>query len=177
MSTPVEHRPGKFIGRVMLAASFALVLVILTYIFDGFLDRQRNPNAQPQGAIGSDGIIEVMLQRNRQGHYLSNGEINGHPVEFLLDTGATEVAIPSSVAQRLKLTAGRAGRVMTANGSATVYDTHIQELKLGLITLRDIDASIVPNMGGETILLGMSALQKIDFSQSNGEFTLRQQQE
>lgn len=174
MTNQNPQNPGKSMGRGMLIASFVLALIALTYLFDGVLDRQINPNQRPDSSVDAAGVREVALQQNRQGHYFSNGEINGVPVQFLLDTGATDVAIPLEIARQTNLNRGLAGRARTAGGSTTVYDTQITELQLGSITLYDIDASIVPDMGGETILLGMSALQKIEFTQLGSTLTLRQ---
>lgn len=158
----------------MLIAGFVLALIGLTMFFNGILDRQVNPNQRPQSRIDGSGVREVVLQRNRQGHYVSNGQINGVAVQFLLDTGATDVALPLKIAQQANLVPGLEGQAFTANGTTLVYDAHIDKLQLGSITLHDIDASIVPNMRGETILLGMSALQQIEFTQRGSTLTLRQ---
>jgi aspartyl protease family protein len=158
----------------MYVAAFVLGLGLLTWFFQSVLDRQFNPNTRPDSSTDGAGIREVVLQRNRQGHYVSSGMINGIAVRFLLDTGATNVAIPGEVAGTTGLEAGFEGRATTANGAAVVFDTHIGELRLGNITLHDIDASIVPGMAGDTILLGMSALQQIEFVQRGDTLTLRQ---
>lgn len=158
----------------MLVASCALALLALTWYFDGWLDRQQNPNRSPQSYQSQSGAREVVLQRNRQGHYVAGGEINGVPVTFLLDTGATDVAIPESVARRANLQSGYPGQANTANGIVTVYSTRISELTIGNIVLHDVPASITPSMPGETILLGMSALQQVEFTQKGSILTLRQ---
>lgn len=174
MTRHSQQNPGKSMGRGMLVASCVLILIALTYLFDGVLDRQMNPNQRPVSTVDDTGIRQVELQRNRQGHYVSSGQINGVTVQFLLDTGATDVAIPLEIARQTNLSRGIEGRARTAAGSTIIYDTHIDELRLGSIFLQDIDASIVPAMGGETILLGMSALQQIEFSQRGTTLTLRQ---
>jgi aspartyl protease family protein len=166
--------PGKGLGQAMLVTSFALGLAALTFIFDAWLARESNPNADPRTFENASGVREVVLDRNRQGHYVAGGEINGLPVTFLLDTGATDVAIPQSIAERAGLEPGYAGRAFTANGAVTVYGTEVSRLRIGNIELQDVRASITPSMAGDTILLGMSALQQVEFSQRGSTLTLRQ---
>ena len=91
----------------------------------------------------------------------------------MLDTGATTVAVPSGVANNLNLPQGNPIRVNTANGVATAYQTQINKLTLGEIELYDVRASIVPGMHGEQILLGMSVLKQVEFSQVGDELTLK----
>lgn len=171
---PNQHLPGKNIGKAMLGASFALGLLGLTFLFNNLLDKQANPNRDPFSSQTSAGVREVVLQRNRQGHYVSGGEINGLPVTFLLDTGATDVAIPIAIAGQAGLSRGFATQARTANGVITVYSTKINTLSIGNIILRNVNASITPSMGGNTILLGMSALNQVEFSQQGSTLTLRQ---
>ena len=159
-------------GQGMMTAGVVLGMVFLTFFFGGVEENRRNPNSDPTSRIYAESI-EVPLKRNRQGHYMLVGKINGEDVEFLLDTGATDVVVPESTARRLGLPYGMRGRAMTANGPVTIYQTRIDELHLGEIRLINIDASINPNMEG-AILLGMSALGQIEFSQQADTLTLKQ---
>ena len=156
----------------MMTVGVVLGMVFLTFFFGGVEENRRNPNSSPSSLIHSESI-EVPLKRNRQGHYLLVGHINGEDVEFLLDTGATDVVVPASTARRLGLPYGTRARAMTANGPVTIYQTRIDELHLGKIRLTNIDASINPNMEG-AILLGMTALGQIEFSQQADILTLKQ---
>ncbi len=174
MFPPNQKSPGKSIGKGMLIVSFSLGLMALTIFFDGVLQSQSNPNSEPKFNETDNGIREVVLQRNRQGHYVANGTINGVPVTFLLDTGATDVAIPAAIARKAGLKQGYISQAATANGIIQVYSTTLDELQLGNIRLHDIKASITPSMGGETILLGMSALKQVEFTQRGSKLTLRQ---
>ena len=159
-------------GQGMMTVGVVLGMVFLTFFFGGVEENRRNPNSSPSSLIHTESI-EVPLKRNRQGHYLLVGQINGEDVEFLLDTGATDVVVPASTARRLGLPYGTRARAMTANGPVTIYQTRIDELHLGKIRLTNIDASINPNMGG-AILLGMTALGQIEFSQQADTLTLKQ---
>lgn len=159
-------------GKIMIAIGFIFALGLLTLYFQERLDAQRNPNATPQSRSIGD-ISEVFLLRNNQGHYVASGTINGLPVEFLLDTGATDVAITASLARRANLEFGPRSKAMTANGLVDTWNTSIDVLELGDITLTDVDASIMPDIGDDTILLGMSALRQVEFSQQGNRLTLR----
>jgi len=160
-------------GQGMMVLALILGMVLLTQFFSGVVEQKRNPNQDPVSMVNAS-YVEVQLERNRQGHYLSIGEINGEEVEFLLDTGATDVVIPAALAEELGLRRGRASRAMTANGTVTVYNTNLAELSIGDLTLYNVKASINPGMRSGGILLGMSALKKVEFSQRGDILTLRQ---
>ena len=156
----------------MMTVGVVLGMIFLTFFFGGVEENQRNPNSDPASLVYME-TIEVQLTPNRQGHYLLIGKINGKDVEFLLDTGATDVVVPEDTARKLGLSFGPRGRAMTAAGPVIVYQTRIEELHLGMIRLTNINASINPSMDG-AILLGMSALGQIEFSQRDNTLTLKQ---
>jgi len=164
---------GRPAGLSMLVISFVMGMVLLTMYFDNWLGQQENPNQQPITQIDADGVYELQLQRNRQGHYVFSGLINDTRTVFLLDTGATDVVLSEQLAARAGLQPGLAMQAMTANGRVTVYSTIIDELRLGDIILEDVRASINPAMSGDAALLGMSALRQIEFSQRGDALTLR----
>ncbi|WP_424483647.1 retropepsin-like aspartic protease family protein [Pseudomonas sp.] len=157
----------------MLVLAWGAGLWLATHFFGRWEDAQRNPNSAPESVHGS-GYVEVQLASSRQGHYLASGKINGEEVTFLLDTGATQVAVPIEVAQRLGLQAGAPITISTANGRATAHRTRLQRLQLGDIVLTEVDALIAPGMGGDDVLLGMSALKQLEFTQRGGTLLLRQ---
>ena len=165
--------PGQRAGRVMLIIAWLLALALATWLFGNWQDGQRNPNQAPQSVHG-DGFIEVHLASGQGGHYLLDGQINTQPVTFLLDTGATQVAIPLEIAERLGLEKGAPIQVHTANGTAQGWRTAIHSLQLGDIQLQQVAAIIVPNMPGAQVLLGMSALKQLEFTQRDGTLVLRQ---
>lgn len=173
MTDQNPRNPGRFTGLGMLVASCVLGLGLLTLFFDDILGRQYNPNQRPSSQLLVDGGVEVVLQRNRQGHYVMTGHINDVRATFLLDTGATDVVISEELADRAGLSEGLPTQAMTANGVVTVYSTSVPVLDMGDITLYDVRASINPAMQNETVLLGMSALRHVEFSQRGDTLTLR----
>lgn len=154
-----------------LLAWFSLAGLMILVFQDQLADLM-NPNRSVQSVHTAE-AIEVTLQQSRGGHYLADGTINEQDVTFLLDTGATQVAIPQRVADELGLVRGREIQVNTASGVATAYVTELDSLGLGDIRLRDVDAHILPDYDSEAILLGMSALDRLDWARSGSELTLR----
>ncbi len=152
--------------------TWLIALLLLTMLFNNWLDKQHNPNSLLVSAAGLD-TSPVVLQRNRQGHYVASGLINDQPIVFLLDTGATVVSIPENIAEQIGLIKGKATRVGTANGSITVYSTHIDTVQLGNIKLRNVEGHINPFMKGDTALLGMSFLKHLELKQSGNTLQLK----
>jgi aspartyl protease family protein len=161
-------------GKTMMIAGWIIGIGLLSLLFNNVLDKQLNPNQQVATRMDDGGVREVVLQRNRYGHYVANGKINGHTVEFLLDTGASDVSVPQSLAGPLGLEPGQPITYHTANGNITAYLTRIRDLRLGNIELQNIQASINPNKGDDTILLGMSFLKHLEFTQRGDTLIIRQ---
>ncbi len=169
-----QPSPTNQLGKAFTWIAWLLALAILSFVFQDALEEQFNPNQNPQYQVNEQGLNEVILKQNRQGHYLTTGSINGINVTFLLDTGATQVSIPAHLAEQLNLPQYGSFRVQTANGSTLVYRTKIDELRIGNILLYNIDANINPSMQTNEILLGMSALRKLDFQQTGKQLILRE---
>ncbi len=158
----------------MTVLAWLVVLGLLSAFFGGWMEKLDNPNQKVVSALHADGVREVVLQQNRAGHYVANGAINGHRVTFLLDTGATSVSVPASIAGPLGLKRGAPLRANTANGTVTTYATRLDEVQLGNISLENVRADINPHMQGTEVLLGMSFLRKLEFTQRGRELTIRQ---
>lgn len=169
MRDPDRNRRG--MARLMTHLTWVVALAMLTLYFNNYIESRDNPNAAL--ALTSGDGQEVVLDRNRAGHYLAPGRINGERVGFLLDTGATSVSVPESLAQELGLERGAPMQSMTANGVITVYRTTLDSVELGGIQMQNVSASINPGMPGEIVLLGMSFMQHLDLIQRNGQLTLR----
>ena len=164
----------KKIGTRMIIAMWLLLMLLLGFMFDHILERQHNPNQNLQSLHPSAEVIEIELKRNRYGHYVSSGQINGTPVTFMLDTGATDVSIPADIANKIGLKRGRSLIYQTANGNARVYATNIDDVALGDIRLEHVRATINPNVSNDDILLEMSFLKHLEFTQRGDSLILRQ---
>lgn len=148
-------------------------LSILFLGFSKFIDYQAYPN-QSVATSQSDQYQEIVLKRSRNGHYVFTGEINRLPVTFLVDTGATLTSIPIRMQQYLALDAGAKFTVSTANGTTMAYMTRLDEIKMGKIVLNNINASLIPGLTNDIVLLGMNVLKNLELIQRNDELIIRQ---
>lgn len=156
------------IARVMMFLGWILFFGLLTMFFSHYL------SPRVEGRITSTGDRIVTLYRNNHNQYLSTGKINGQKVVYLIDTGATGISIPPSVANRAKLRKGSPSQVSTANGVRVVYGTRIKTLELGPIVIENLRAHINPGLTDNQILLGMRVLGKLDIRIQGDTMTLRQ---
>ena len=116
----------------------------------------------------------VILASDKNGHFVSSGSINGASVRFLVDTGATMVAMNVDDARRagVNYLAGERGYSQTANGVTPIYRVKLAQVTLGDITLRDIDGVVHENGSLPVVLLGMSFLGKLEMRREGDSLTL-----
>jgi len=115
----------------------------------------------------------VVLQRERSGHYVAEGQINGHVVMFLVDTGATDVAISEKMARAMGLDFGPRIRVMTAAGPVNAWVTRLDQVRLGSLELSNVRATITPGLN-DAALLGMSFLKHFSLRQDGDQLRIEQ---
>ena len=116
----------------------------------------------------------VRISRDDYGQYRSLGSINGHSVNFLVDTGASVVAMSQTLADRMGLNyrAGQRGTVETAQGNANAYFVQLEEVKLGSITRNNVRATVIQGSYPVDVLLGMSFLNQVELNDNAGVLTL-----
>ncbi|TNE36330.1 MAG: TIGR02281 family clan AA aspartic protease [Alphaproteobacteria bacterium] len=124
----------------------------------------------------SNGDGTVTLYRSQGDHFVADGRINGQAVRFLIDTGASDIALPIDVAERIgidtrRLTFNRP--YSTANGLTLGASIRLQKVTIGDITLYDVEASVMQK-GSDMTLLGMSFLGRLKgYEVSGNKMTLR----
>ncbi|MDR1462358.1 MAG: TIGR02281 family clan AA aspartic protease [Azoarcus sp.] len=167
-----DENTTRHMGRGMAWLAALSLIGLLWLFFESIETRRDNPNRKL--AVVPGGATELVLKRNHAGHYIAPGTINGQPVTFMLDTGATQVALPAKLGASLGLPAGPAMRVSTANGYVEARMTIIDELGFGPFVARQVQASLNPGMDhDDTILLGMNVLKRLSFTQSGDTLILR----
>ncbi|WP_295988129.1 TIGR02281 family clan AA aspartic protease [uncultured Variovorax sp.] len=124
------------------------------------------------GGSGGGGS-RVVLSADSRGHFMTQGAINGRPVTFMLDTGATAVALSADDAQRIGLDYSKGQRVMmnTANGMASGYRLRLQSVRVGDVEVYDIDAIVSPQ-GMPYVLLGNSLINRFSMRRDADQMVL-----
>ena len=126
------------------------------------------------GAAGGSAAGSVTLSPDARGHYMTLGQVNGGTVQFLVDTGATLIALPSTEARRLGINylGGQRGYTETANGKAAAYRIRLDTVKVGDITRYGVDAVVMEGDGLKVALLGMSFLNRTEMKRDGQTLTL-----
>ena len=122
------------------------------------------PAAQAQVSINADGL----------GQYQVRGSINGQFVNFLVDTGASIVAISSRAADSMGIDylGGRRGNVQTAQGVAESFFVNLDKVTVGGISVPNVQAAVIRGDYPTDILLGMSFLKVVKMEENNGVLLL-----
>jgi aspartyl protease family protein len=161
--TAEDQRRGK---SLYWAAIIALMLG-LTALFQGVARNEQ----LTQSVLTTDGKIALVLNRQRDGHYYAEGQINGGAVAFLVDTGASDVALSSDLARTLGLDFGPEITVMTAAGPVRGWMTRLDRIQVGPLVLNNVRATITDKLGDQA-LLGMSFLKNFSMIQEGDTLIL-----
>lgn len=116
----------------------------------------------------------VALAADSRGHFVTEATVNGGTMRFLVDTGASMVALPAADAHRLGIDyrKGRVVPMQTANGATHAYLVKLDTVKLGGIELHDVDAA-VHERGLDIGLLGMSFLNRVEMKHEGQTMVLK----
>lgn len=115
----------------------------------------------------------IVLTAGLGGHFTTMGAINGGAVQFMVDTGATVIAMSEADATRIgiRYRDGKRSMVSTANGNVIVYDVMLSSVRIGDVELHNVEASVMPsNM--RYVLLGNSFLSRFHMTRRNDVMTL-----
>ncbi len=120
----------------------------------------------------TDAGKQITIFSDYDSHFRIKGEINGIAVTFLIDTGATSVAIPKDIADKANLERRATIQAETAAGTTTGYFTRIDDLSFGDVNLHNISAVVIPEFDSDQVLLGMNVLGKFSIKQTRDKLIL-----
>lgn len=154
-------------------------------------DRQTTSAHEPQQVVATNKIAtkprpaanpldgrKERIRMDDRGHFIANARMNGYKTDVLVDTGATFVAINESTARKLGIRLRESDfkyKVRTANGITLAAAAVIDEISIGRVRVRDVQASVSRDESLSTVLLGMAFLKKLrKFEISSNELILTQ---
>jgi aspartyl protease family protein len=166
---------------------FAAVMVVLGTFMAQTADRMTAttpalaaafPKTASSETVGQAGLRSLSLPRDARGHFLAEGRIDGQRIGFMVDTGASVVALNETSAARFGLRPARGdfnATVSTANGTIKGARARLARVEIGGLVVRDVDAMVLPDAALSENLLGLSFLSKLKrFEYANGQMVLEQ---
>jgi len=116
----------------------------------------------------------AMATVDERGHFVADGQINGVPIRFTIDTGATFISLPASEARRIGLDYrnGKKAAMETANGVAAAYRVRLDTVRVGDLLVNNVDAVVMEGDSLPVALLGMSFLNRMDIRREGQIMTL-----
>ncbi|WP_336986115.1 retropepsin-like aspartic protease family protein [Altererythrobacter aquiaggeris] len=159
-------RKGFVLGRFIRAGStLALIAIMLTVVLQLARFDPRFDMVMPESMAARQQVTggETRITLAPDGHFWLRASVNGEPVKFMVDTGATLTALSQGAADRAGLEPRRGGipiRLNTANGAVAAQLSTIDELRFGNVAARGLDVVIAPNLG-ETNVIGMNLLTRL----------------
>ena len=168
--------------NIMIFAAFMVGLgTIMAQMADKMTPALANAaarNAAPVETVAQRGIRNLAIPRDGRGHFLTEGRIDGQRIDFMVDTGASVVALNETSAARFGLRPSRGdynATVTTANGTIKAARTRLAMVEIGGLVVRDVEAMVLPDQALSENLLGLSFLSKLKrFEYANGQMVLEQ---
>ncbi|MDR2327716.1 MAG: retroviral-like aspartic protease family protein [Acidovorax sp.] len=135
------------------------------------MDRWLKPAAV---SVQADGSVE--LTRHRDGHFYAEGSINGQPVQFMVDTGATAIAVTDALAEAAGLQGGRVATFSTANGEREGRLVRAESVKLGPLTVYQLTVGTgYTGATPQSALLGQNFLKQFDVRMAGDVMVIKPQ--
>lgn len=145
------------------------IWIIISGVIYLYFDARQKPTVAVASARLADG--EVVIPRSHDGHYYVRGAINGRPVDFMVDTGASTVSISHEIARNTHLPSGTPANFVTANGAVMGEIVSGQTIEAGGIVVEGLSVGV--GIQGDIALLGQNFLRRIDVLQSDDKMVLR----
>ena len=173
---------GVMRNLMILAAVLVGLGTYMAQMADKMSPAPASANASPQKAPAQTVAVasgrSLDIPRDARGHFMTDGRIDGQRVNFMIDTGASLVALNEKSAARFGFRPSRSdynSTVTTANGTIKAARTRLAMIELGGLVVRDVDAVVLPDEALSENLLGLSFLSKLKrFEYANGRLVLEQ---
>lgn len=125
------------------------------------------------GTSQGSGGTQIVLSAVSGGHFITSGSINGKATQFLVDTGATSVALSLDEARRMGINHEQSerGHASTANGVVPIWRVRLRSVRIQGVEVHDVEAAVVPT-GMPHVLLGNSFLTRFQMKRENDTLTL-----
>ena len=159
---PARRSSPNFLSMILLWLVIGGILYMLVKAFI--------PGFEPP-SVSTDAAGAIVLNADRKGNYEIGGAINGVPVEFIVDTGASTVAVSQGMAAQMGLSGCLPSESSTANGKVGACIAVAHDLAFGSFRMKNVPVAVMPNMHGMA-LLGMNALGTLHMTQSNGQMKI-----
>jgi aspartyl protease family protein len=166
---------------MIFAALMAGLGTLMAQIADRMAPALAKPVASNTVALAtpvSYGLRSLSIPRDARGHFETEGRIDGQRIAFMIDTGASVIALNESSAARFGLRPLRGdyrATVSTANGTVMAAPTRLPMVDIGGLVVRDVDAMVLPDEALSENLLGLSFLSKLRrFEYADGKLVLEQ---
>jgi len=170
---------------VTFFCAIAAIGVLLVPELDRITSKSERSLAKPASAMSAavvqpqttSGYRTVTLQPDRSGHYRVKAQVDGSPVEFMVDTGASAIVLRETEASHLGIhpfISDYTVKTQTANGIGKAARVQLKRIDLDGITADDVDALVVPDDSLSVNLLGMSFLSRVKWTHDQGRLVLEQ---
>jgi len=169
MPTPSIHKTAR-LGAFAIAAVWLVVAGVLYLVFER-IEQTRLASLKPYALSSGD----LVIPRQRDGHFHVEGEINRQPVRFLVDTGASHVSVSLALADQARLPAGQNITLHTANGQRPGQLVRGVPVRAGHLVLNDTSVTVgLSGLQPDQALLGQAFLKHFDVEIRRDDMVLRQ---
>jgi aspartyl protease family protein len=166
---------------------FRLVIIAIVFVAGGvFAVQHLEKNARPQAMTatpaptpvsGSASARNLVLTKGRSGHFEVDARVDGRTISFLVDTGASMIALRESDARKIGIFPSASDytvKVNTANGVTKAAWADLRMVEVGDILVRNVKALVQPDAALGVNLLGMSFLSRVRWTHERGKLVLEQ---
>jgi aspartyl protease family protein len=168
---------------IMAAALLALGVIAVRFVdqtsraHSGNAAMTASPKASSAPSSSSNNSRSVTLNKGNGGHFWTEARVDGRRIEFVVDTGASAIALRESDAARLGIhptARDYTVKVNTANGVSRAAPVDLRMVEIGNVVVRDVRALVHPDNGLGINLLGMTFLGKVRWTHDRGKLIIEQ---